>query len=77
MTIDQGLDLIRIVTNLSSFVSSYNYDFNEQMFIEKISKSKMLSIIRVPNAVSSIKTHGRGILNSTVSPLINIHNVLQ
>lgn len=36
------------------------------MFIEKNSKSKMLNIIRVANAVSSIQTHGLGILNSAV-----------
>lgn len=31
MSIDQGLDLLRIVTNMSAFVSNYNYDFNEQV----------------------------------------------
>lgn len=31
MGIDQGLDLLRIVTNLATFVSNFNYDFNEQV----------------------------------------------
>lgn len=39
------------------------------MFIEKNSRSKMLNVIRIPNAVGSIKTHGFGILNSTVSEM--------
>lgn len=31
MGVDQGLDLLRIVTNMSAFVSNFSHDFNEQV----------------------------------------------
>ncbi|KAI6194393.1 hypothetical protein M3Y96_01119900 [Aphelenchoides besseyi] len=67
MFINQGVNLLEIVTNFDSFVSSYNYDFNEQMFIEKDNKAKTLNVLRVPNIVGSIRTHGLGVLNTTVN----------
>lgn len=38
-----------------------------QMFVERNSKSRMLNVMRVQQVVNSIKTHGVGLLNSTVN----------
>ncbi|KAH7727403.1 hypothetical protein AAVH_05063 [Aphelenchoides avenae] len=67
MKVDQGLDLLAVIRKLNVFVSHYSYDLNEQMFVERNSKSRMLNVMRVQQVVNSIKTHGVGLLNSTVN----------
>lgn len=38
MTIDQGLDVLAIMHGINEFVSTYNYDLNEQVCTKKILK---------------------------------------
>uniref|UniRef100_A0AC35GGP7 WASH complex subunit 4 n=1 Tax=Panagrolaimus sp. PS1159 TaxID=55785 RepID=A0AC35GGP7_9BILA len=67
MTIDQGLDVLMIMKNIHVFVTNYNYDLNEQMFIERTGKNRSLNVMHVQQVVNSIKTHGAGIVNSAIN----------
>ena len=49
------------------FVSKYNYNLNLQIFIEKNSKNKFLNTINIRHVANSIRTHGTGIMNTTVN----------
>ncbi|KAI1720039.1 WASH complex subunit 7 domain-containing protein [Ditylenchus destructor] len=66
LSVDQGLDVLSIMRNIHVFVTNYNYDLNEQLFVEKSSKSRTLNVLQVQQVINSIKTHGVGILNSSV-----------
>jgi len=67
-TLEQGLDVLTIMRRLPSFVSHYCYNLNNQIFIEKKSETKnTLSTINIQHIANSIRTHGTGIMNTTVS----------
>eukprot|EP01129_Flabellula_baltica_P015634 TRINITY_DN8032_c0_g1_i1.p1 TRINITY_DN8032_c0_g1~~TRINITY_DN8032_c0_g1_i1.p1 ORF type:complete len:1108 (-),score=219.26 TRINITY_DN8032_c0_g1_i1:5-3328(-) len=67
-TLEQSLDILRIMRLLPSFVRHYCYDMNNQLFIEKKSdKNNTLATINIQNIASSLKIHGGGIMNTTVS----------
>jgi len=66
-TLEQGLDVLEIMRNLHTFVSSHVYNLNNQMFIEVSSNNKYLNTINVQHNYNSIRTHGTGIINTTVS----------
>lgn len=70
-TLEQGLDALEIMRNIHLFVSNYVYNLNNQMFIEKNSKNKHLNTINIRHIANSLRTHGIGIINTTV---INIHS---
>lgn len=65
-TLEQGLDVLEIMRNIHSFVSNYLYNLNNQMFIEKNSKNKHLNAINIRHIANSLRTHGIGIINTTV-----------
>uniref|UniRef100_A0A914I8K0 WASH complex subunit 7 n=1 Tax=Globodera rostochiensis TaxID=31243 RepID=A0A914I8K0_GLORO len=68
MSVDQGLDLLMVMTDVDTFVANYCYDLNEQFFIERSGHGKsQLSILRAQQVVNSVKTHGLGILNTLVN----------
>ncbi|VDM37100.1 unnamed protein product [Toxocara canis] len=66
-TLDQGLDVLVVTRNIHSFVSTYNYNLNGQFFVEKDSKNKQLNILTVEHIANSIRTHGMGIMNTTIN----------
>ncbi|KAK2957654.1 putative WASH complex subunit 4 [Blattamonas nauphoetae] len=66
-TLEQGLDVIEVTRNLHFFVSRYNYSMNSQLFIEKPSTNKTMNSMSVRHFANSIRTHGTGILNTTVN----------
>lgn len=66
-TLDQGLDVLVVTRNIDSFVSTYNYNLNGQFFVEKDSKNKQLNILTVEHIANSIRTHGMGIMNTTIN----------
>jgi len=66
-TLEQGLDVLEIMRNIHIFVSRYNYNLNNQIFIEKTSDSKTLNTINITHIANSIRTHGIGIMNTTVN----------
>ncbi|CAB1331538.1 unnamed protein product [Coregonus sp. 'balchen'] len=53
--------------NIHVFVSRYLYNLNNQIFIEKTSNNKHLNTINIRHIANSIRTHGTGIMNTTVN----------
>ncbi|CAG9759946.1 unnamed protein product [Ceutorhynchus assimilis] len=66
-TLDQGLDVLEIMRNIDVFVQKYLYNLNTQIFIEESSNNKHLNSINISHVANSIRTHGIGIMNTTVN----------
>ncbi|XP_046682962.1 WASH complex subunit 4 isoform X1 [Homalodisca vitripennis] len=66
-TLEQGLDVLEIMRNIHIFVSKYQYNLNNQIFIEHSSNNKHLNTINIRHIANSIRTHGTGIMNTTVN----------
>ncbi|XP_048356544.1 LOW QUALITY PROTEIN: WASH complex subunit 4 [Sphaerodactylus townsendi] len=66
-TLEQGLDVLEIMRNIHVFVSRYLYNLNNQIFVERISNNKHLNTINIRHIANSIRTHGTGIMNTTVN----------
>ncbi|KAK7791494.1 hypothetical protein R5R35_008848 [Gryllus longicercus] len=66
-TLEQGLDVLEIMRNIHIFVSKYLYNLNNQIFIEQSSNNKHLNTINIRHVANSIRTHGTGIMNTTVN----------
>lgn len=66
-TIEQGLDVLEIMRNINVFVSKYLYNLNSQVFVEEKSNNKHLNTINISHIANSIRTHGIGIMNTTVN----------
>ncbi|XP_074863985.1 WASH complex subunit 4 isoform X3 [Carettochelys insculpta] len=66
-TLEQGLDVLEIMRNIHVFVSRYLYNLNNQIFIERASNNKHLNTINIRHVANSIRTHGTGIMNTTVN----------
>lgn len=66
----QGIDILVIMRNIHIFVARYYYNLNNQIFIEKTPEeksSKSLNTINISHIANSIRTHGIGIMNTTVN----------
>jgi len=66
-TLEQGLDVLEIMRNIHVFVTRYFYNLNNQIFVEKSSSNKHLNTINIRHIANSIRTHGVGIMNTTVN----------
>nr|CAD7441834.1 unnamed protein product [Timema bartmani] len=66
-TLEQGLDVLEIMRNINIFVSKYLYNLNNQIFVEQSSNNKHLNTINIRHVANSIRTHGIGIMNTTVN----------
>jgi len=66
-TLEQGLDVLEIMRNIHVFVSNYLYNLNHQIFVESGSQNKHLNTINIRHIANSIRTHGTGIMNTTVN----------
>ncbi|XP_033098788.1 WASH complex subunit 4-like isoform X2 [Anneissia japonica] len=66
-TLEQGLDVLEIMRNIHIFVSKYLYNVNNQIFVERSSSNKHLNTINIRHIANSIRTHGTGIMNTTVN----------
>uniref|UniRef100_A0A7S2RAE2 WASH complex subunit 4 n=1 Tax=Mucochytrium quahogii TaxID=96639 RepID=A0A7S2RAE2_9STRA len=68
-TLDTGLDVLQIMRRISVFVSLYNYNLNQQFFIERKPDrgAKHLKTISVQSISNSVGTHGLGIMNTCVN----------
>jgi WASH complex subunit 7 len=66
-TLEQGLDVLEIMRNIHIFVAHYNYNLNTQVFIERPRDQKFLNTISIRHIANSIRTHGTGIMNTTVN----------
>ncbi|KRT79891.1 hypothetical protein AMK59_7525 [Oryctes borbonicus] len=66
-TLEQGLDVLEIMRNINVFVGKYLYNLNNQVFVEEWSHNKHLNTINISHIANSIRTHGIGIMNTTVN----------
>ena len=66
-TLDHGLDVLEIMKNIHIFVSRYNYNLNNQVFVEQNSKNQHLNTVNIKNISNSLRTHGLGIVNTAVN----------
>ncbi|XP_064632766.1 WASH complex subunit 4-like isoform X2 [Lineus longissimus] len=66
-TLEQGLDVLEIMRNIHVFVSKFQYNLNNQIFVERSSNNKHLNTINIRHIANSIRTHGTGIMNTTVN----------
>lgn len=66
-TLEQGLDVLEIMRNIHVFVSRYVYNLNNQIFVEVSSNNKHLNTINIRHIANSLRTHGTGIINTTVN----------
>lgn len=66
-TLDQGLDVLEIMKNIHIFVARYNYNLNNQVFVELSSKNQHLNTVNIKNIANSLRTHGSGIVNTAVN----------
>eukprot|EP00004_Rigifila_ramosa_P020162 TRINITY_DN521_c1_g2_i4.p1 TRINITY_DN521_c1_g2~~TRINITY_DN521_c1_g2_i4.p1 ORF type:complete len:1097 (+),score=319.76 TRINITY_DN521_c1_g2_i4:490-3291(+) len=68
-TLEQGLDVLEIMRNIHIFVSRFHYNLNNQVFIEDGNQvtTKHLNTINIRIIANSIRTHGTGIVNTTVN----------
>ncbi|XP_015922482.2 WASH complex subunit 4 [Parasteatoda tepidariorum] len=66
-TLEQGLDVLEIMRNIHLFVSNYLYNLNNQIFVERSSNNKHLNTINIRHIANSIRTHGIGVMNTTVN----------
>lgn len=71
-TLEQGLDVLEIMRNIHVFVGKYMYNLNNQVFVEEKSNNKHLNTINISHVANSIRTHGIGIMNTTVLIIIII-----
>jgi WASH complex subunit 7 len=53
--------------NINVFVTRYLYNLNNQIFVEKSSQNKHLNTINIRHIANSIRTHGIGMMNTTVN----------
>ncbi|XP_011503763.1 PREDICTED: WASH complex subunit 7 [Ceratosolen solmsi marchali] len=65
--LEQGLDALEIMRNIHIFVSRYLYNLHTQTFIEHLSSNKHLNTISIRHIANSIRTHGTGIMSTTVN----------
>ena len=69
-TLGQGLDVLEIMRNIHVFVVKYSYNLHLQTFVEKLAESgdrKHLNTISIRHIANSIRSHGIGIVNTTIN----------
>lgn len=66
-TLEQGLDVLQVMRNIHVFVARYAYNLNTQMFVERPTDNKYLKSIGIQQIANSIRTHGTGMMNTTVN----------
>ena len=59
--------MLVIMRNIHEFVADYCYNLNNQIFVARESQSKYLETINIRHVANSIRTHGVGIMNTTVN----------
>ncbi|XP_037817171.1 WASH complex subunit 4 [Lucilia sericata] len=66
-TLEQGIDILEIMRKIHIFVSKYVYNMNSQIFVEQQSSNKHLDTIGIRHVANSLRTHGTGVINTTVN----------
>lgn len=68
-TLEQGVDILYILRNISYFVQNYYYNLHSQIFIEVTKENNYLTVIGMQQILNSLNTHGIGIVNSIVNKI--------
>ena len=68
-SLDSGLDVLQIMRNIHVFVARFNYNLNQQNFMERRPDrgAKYLNTIGIDSISCSIRQHGLGIMNTTIN----------
>lgn len=67
-TLEQGVDILIIMRKIHVFTSGYSYNLNNQIFVQRSSDdNKTLNTINIQHIANSIRTHGTGIMNTTIN----------
>lgn len=67
-TIEQNkFDILQVVRNIQGFVNDYKYNILSQRFLEITKDNKIISCISIHQLSDAIKTHGLGIVSTTVA----------
>lgn len=56
-----------MVRNIPAFVNNYKYNILNQKFLEITGDNKIISCVSIQQLSDSIRTHGLGILSTTVN----------
>ena len=68
LNLETGKDILEVVRNLSSFAKGYTHNLHSQQFVEIVKDdSSYINIIGVQQILSSLYTHGKGIINSIIN----------
>jgi WASH complex subunit 7 len=65
--LEQGIDILQLLRELSKFVSKYNYNLHTQVFVETTVETKQIKTIGVGQMLASIKTHGIGVMGTVIN----------
>jgi len=63
----EGLDVLVIMRKIHVFVAKFNYNLNTQVFVERSVDQLHLNTINIEHIANSIRTHGTGIMSTTVN----------
>jgi len=68
-TVEQGLDVLVITQKIHVFIANFTYNLNEQLFVQRptASDDKHLHTLTSHHVANAIRTHGTGIMNTTVN----------
>uniref|UniRef100_A0A8D8VB21 WASH complex subunit 7 n=1 Tax=Cacopsylla melanoneura TaxID=428564 RepID=A0A8D8VB21_9HEMI len=66
-TLDNGIDILFLIRNINSFINNYNYNINNQVFIENKSNNKFLNTITISHIANNIRIYGIGIINTLIN----------
>lgn len=70
-TVEQGrTDVLAILRSLVFFIQNFKYNMFNQTFIETLNESTRLKAVSINLISDSIKTHGLGIVRSSISMLV-------
>eukprot|EP00735_Rhodelphis_limneticus_P013774 TRINITY_DN7727_c0_g1::TRINITY_DN7727_c0_g1_i1::g.8316::m.8316 TRINITY_DN7727_c0_g1::TRINITY_DN7727_c0_g1_i1::g.8316 ORF type:complete len:1220 (+),score=387.87,sp/Q2M389/WASC4_HUMAN/40.43/0.0,WASH-7_mid/PF14744.1/3.7e+03,WASH-7_mid/PF14744.1/2.5e-148,WASH-7_N/PF14745.1/6.7e-108,WASH-7_N/PF14745.1/1.1e-06,WASH-7_C/PF14746.1/1.1e-61 TRINITY_DN7727_c0_g1_i1:76-3660(+) len=66
-TLGQGLDVLEVMRNIHIFVKRFSYNMDTEMFLETRSDGRHLNTISIRHIANSLRTHGTGMMNTTVN----------
>ncbi|XP_058800453.1 WASH complex subunit 4-like [Phymastichus coffea] len=66
-SLEQGLDALEVMRDIQRFVARYLYDLRAQTFMERDSAGRQLHTLGVRHLASGIRTHGSGIMSTSVN----------
>jgi len=67
-SLDHGLDVIEIMRNINVFAAQFGYSLHQQLFAQAANQgTRKVRMITIEHLAGSIRTHGIGVINTTVN----------